>query len=58
MARKKAGQNKKGCLAYKNEKRREKNKLRKLNKHLKRHPEDDQGWATQKALKKELGMAA
>lgn len=37
---KKAGRNKYDALAYKNESRREKNKLARLEKHLKKTPDD------------------
>jgi len=40
MAKKKAGQNATWCKAYKTSKRREKNKLIKVQKHLKRFPDD------------------
>lgn len=36
--KRKIGRMKEKCLKYKNEKRREKNKVRKLTKYLKQHP--------------------
>jgi hypothetical protein len=40
MAKKKAGKNKIPCAAYKSSNTRERNKLKKLARHLKKQPED------------------
>lgn len=42
MAGRKIGRNKKTCENYKNNNRREKNKVVKVQKHLTKHPEDKQ----------------
>jgi hypothetical protein len=50
----KIGRNKFDCLAYKNSTRREKNKLVKLEKHLKKFPEDASAKAAIEACKKAI----
>lgn len=48
----KAGRNKIPCQRYRNEMRQEKNKLRRLRRHLKRHPNDTPAVPVMEALRK------
>jgi hypothetical protein len=54
MAKRKAGQNAVWCKAYKSSHRREKNKLRKVQKHLKLFPDDQVALETIERLKKAI----
>ena len=47
---KKHGRSKDKCLAYKARGQRELNKLRRLRKHCKKHPNDKIAWTTRNAL--------
>ena len=49
---KKHGRSKEKCLAYKARGQRERNKLRKLHKHVRKHPNDKAAWETIKGFSK------